>query len=155
MLEEAKNKIEELGYKDSLPRRFANISDISVNNVLFLDRDSAKEISEDIFEEMEKDIAVDPKKFGRCEEISIKDFIDNVLPTANSVDLLVENIHKGNFVSLIAPVNINAPSHALTLAEFDLKFFLFSIEPAYPLVSLATAIFTLGLTFISFLKSSP
>ena len=44
MLEDAKKTITELGYLDSLQRRFANLDDITVNNILFSNRDAAKRI---------------------------------------------------------------------------------------------------------------
>lgn len=112
MLEDAKKTITELGYLDSLTRRFATLDDISVNNILFSNRDVAKRISggDDIFGEMEKDVAVSPKKFSRVEEISVQDFISHILPTAKDVEVFVENKHEKNFVSLIAPVVSDAPT---------------------------------------------
>lgn len=110
MLEEAKRKITELGYLDSLPRRFATLDDITVNNILFSNKDAAKRISGDIFDDMIEDIAVDPKKFSRVEEVSAEKFVNNVLPTAKSLEILLENRHVKNMVSLIAPVNKDAKS---------------------------------------------
>lgn len=106
MLEDAKNTITELGYMDSLRRRFATLDDITVNNILFSNKDASKRIvgADDIFGEMEKEVAINPKKFSRVEEISAIDFIDKVLPTAKEVEAFVENKHDKNFVSLIAPV---------------------------------------------------
>lgn len=106
MLEDAKNTIAELGYMDSLRRRFATLDDITVNNILFSNKDASKRIvgADDIFGEMEKEVAINPKKFSRVEEISAIDFIDKVLPTAKEVEAFVENKHDKNFVSLIAPV---------------------------------------------------
>ena len=106
MLEDAKNTITELGYIDSLRRRFATLDDITVNNILFSNKDASKRIvgADDIFGEMEKEVAINPKKFSRVEEISAIDFIDKVLPTAKEVEAFVENKHDKNFVSLIAPV---------------------------------------------------
>lgn len=112
MLEDAKNTITELGYMDSLQRRFATLDDITVNNILFSNKDASKRIvgADDIFGEMEKEVAINPKKFSRVEEISAYDFIDKVLPTAKEVEVFVENKHDKNFVSLIAPVISDAPT---------------------------------------------
>lgn len=112
MLEDAKKTISELGYMDSLNRRFATLDDITVNNILFSNKDAAKRISDpsDIFGELEKQVVVNPRKFSRVEEISAKDFIKNILPSAKEVEVLVENKHANNFVSLIAPCNKDSKS---------------------------------------------
>lgn len=105
MLEDAKKTISDLGYLPSLGRRFATLDDITVNNILFANRNATQRIQpvNDIFSEMERDISVDPKKFSRVQEISIEDFVKNVLPMATSVEALLENRHAANMVSLIAP----------------------------------------------------
>lgn len=107
MLEEAQKKITDLGYLDSLQRRFATADDITVNNILFSNRDTAKRIQggESIFDSMKKDAkgASDPRKFSKVEEVPVKDFIEKVLPTATDVEAFVEGRHAPNFVSLIAP----------------------------------------------------
>ena len=110
MLEDAKKTITELGYMDSLQRRFANLNDITVNNVLFSNKSAAKRMigADDIFGQMERDTVVNPKKFSKVEEISAQDFIDKVLPTAKEIEAFVENKHEKNFVSMIAPVNPDA-----------------------------------------------
>lgn len=111
MLDEAKKTITELGYMDSLPRRYATLDDITVNNILFSNKDSAKQMGEsDIFDKMSKGIGVDSKKFSKVEELNIEEFIQNVLPTSKEIELLLENRHMDNFVSLIAPVNKDAKS---------------------------------------------
>lgn len=111
MLEEAKNKIESLGYMPSLQRRFATLDDINVNNILFSNKDAQKRISgDDVFAEMEQEIAVNPKKLSKVEEIGIDDFIKNVLPTTKELEVLLENRHEANMVSLIAPKNADAPT---------------------------------------------
>ena len=110
MLEEAKKTISELGYMGSLPRRFAVLDDITVNNILFSNRDAAKRLGGDVFDEMASDVAIDPKRFSRVEEISVDKFVNDVLPTAKSLEVLLENRHKQNMVSLVAPVDSSAPS---------------------------------------------
>ncbi len=110
MLEDAKKTIEELGYMDSLGRRFATLDDITVNNILFSNKDSAKRIGgmDDIFGEMEREAISSPKKFSKVEEISVDKFVSDVLPTASEVEVYFENKHTNNMVSLIAPESRDA-----------------------------------------------
>ena len=110
MLKDAKKTITELGYMDSLGRRFATLDDITVNNILFSNKDSAKRISgmDDIFGEMEREVASNPKKFSKVEEIAVGKFVTDVLPTAREVEVYFENRHINNMVSLIAPENKDA-----------------------------------------------
>lgn len=110
MLEEAKETISELGYMESLQRRFATLDDITVNNILFSNRDAAKRIGGDIFDEMMGEVSVDPKRFSRVEEVGIEKFITDILPTAKEVEVLLENRHTPNMVSLIAPINKDSKS---------------------------------------------
>lgn len=105
MLEDAQKKIVELGYMESLGRRYATLDDITVNNILFCNRDSAKRIKGNVFDEMLASATDARKSFSRVEEISIEAFIKNVLPTVQSVELFLEGKHKNNLMSLIAPEN--------------------------------------------------
>lgn len=120
MLEDAKKTITELGYMDSLGRRFATLDDITINNILFSNKDSAKRIggSDDIFGEMEREVVSSPKKFSKVEEIPVDKFVSDVLPTASEVEAYFENKHIGNMVSLIAPKNKDAK----TMFKWDNNF---------------------------------
>jgi hypothetical protein len=119
MLEDAKKTIQELGYMDSLSRRYATLDDITVNNILFSNKDSAKRINNmDIFGEMSSDIAVNPKKFSRVEEVSIDNFVKNILPTTKELEVFLENKHSSNMVSLIAPENKDSK----TMFKWDNNF---------------------------------
>lgn len=110
MLEDARKTIEEMGYLPSLERRFATLDDISINNILFSNKDAQSRISGagDVFASMEKDIAVNPKKFSKVEEVPAEDFVKNVLPMAKEIEVYLENRHSANMVSLIAPKNPDA-----------------------------------------------
>lgn len=104
MLEEAQRTIEELGYMTALGRRYATLDDITANNILFSNKDSAKRIAgASIFDDMKKDVPVNPKKFSRVEEVAIADFVSSILPNAQEVELFLESRHSGNLMSLIAP----------------------------------------------------
>jgi hypothetical protein len=94
-----------MGYIDSLNRRYATLDDITVNNILFANRDVASRMSggEDVFSQMAQGLPVNPKSFVRIEEVPIKIFVKDVLPTAQNIEVLLEGKHSGNTVSLIAP----------------------------------------------------
>lgn len=113
MLEDAQKKITNLGYLDSLPRRYARLDDITVNDILFSNKDSAKRIdgAADIFGELAKSAkGGNTKKFSKVEEVTIDTFINDILPTASEVELYLENKHSSNLVSLIAPQNKDSKS---------------------------------------------
>lgn len=123
MLEEAKKTITELGYLDSLARRFATLDDISVNNILFSNKDASQRIrgqraTLDVFDDMANEISIDAKKFSKVDEISISDFVENVLPQAKELEVFFENRHAPNMVSLIAPKN----PEAKTMFKWDNGF---------------------------------
>ena len=112
MLEDAQKTVTELGYMNSLGRRFATLDDITANNILFCNRDAAPRVMGAVnpFEAMAKSLGTDPKKFGRAEEIGIEKFVKEVLPTAAGLELFMENRFSKNMVSLIAPQDKSAPS---------------------------------------------
>lgn len=108
MIADAQKKVEELGLGDSLGRRYAVSDDITVNNVLFVDREKAK--TKNVFEQLEEEAVVNPKKLTKVEEVSIDDFINKIIPKATGLEFLFENNQIGNLASLIAPKNTEAPS---------------------------------------------
>ena len=120
MLENAKQEIANLGFMNSLKRRYATLDDITINNILFSNKDAQARIKGggDVFDDMLADVKTNPKKFDRVEEVPIDRFVEEILPIAKSVEAFVENKHKGNFVSLIAPENSDAP----TLFKWDNPF---------------------------------
>lgn len=120
MLEDAKRTLEDLGYMESLPRRFATVDDITVNNILFSNKNVVRHMTaaSNIFEEMEKDVVINPKKFSKVEEVGIDKFLNDILPTVNELEVFVENKHMKNFVSLIAPQNKDAK----TMFKWDNAF---------------------------------
>lgn len=111
MLEDAEKEITELGYLPSLGRRHATLDDITVNNILFANRDVVKTLGgENIFSDMSREVGVSPKNFDRVEEVSMAVLVSDILPHAQSVEVLLENKHAGNLATLIAPENRDAPS---------------------------------------------
>lgn len=111
MLERAQDEIEKLGYTDSIERRFAVMEDLSVNDVLYANRDVTPKLqdSNTAFDKL-KNLAVKRQRnFEKAQEIPIDEFVDHVLPDAQDIELYLNPDLSGNFVSLIAPVNKDAP----------------------------------------------
>lgn len=107
MVESAKLKLEELGLMDSLERRYANETDLNVEDILFTDKSSSLT---DIFGEISKDTVVNPKSLSKVEEISAKDFFEKVIPTSKSIEVLLENNHLNNLFSLVTSVKKDSKS---------------------------------------------
>lgn len=110
MVEQAQQTVVELGLANSLGRRHAVLDDITVPNVLFANRDAAKVMSGDPFAELADSVPTKPQKFDRLEEVPADKFVEDILPTAEEVEVLLENPHGGNMVSLIAPKDSTARS---------------------------------------------
>lgn len=119
MIDAAKTKLEELGLVPSLERRYATINDITINNILFANRSARTSIEGDVFSELSSKVSdKKPKSLDKVEEVTIEKFIADILPKAESIELLVENRHATNFVSLIAPANATA----LPMFKWDNRF---------------------------------
>lgn len=101
MIDRAQETIVSEGLENSLERRHAVVEDITINDVLFADR-SAKS-SMGVLDDL-KPTKTNNVDYGKATDISIKDFIDNVVPNTESMEILVSNEHQNNFMSLIAPV---------------------------------------------------
>lgn len=107
MIDAAKAKIEEVGLTNSLSRRYASLADITINNVLFADREVKPTIGGSIFDDIAPTAAA--KELSKVEDITIDKFIADVLPNINSIEALVENRHQNNLVSLVTAVDPTAP----------------------------------------------
>lgn len=109
MIKKAMETIDKLGLRDSLARRMAVPSDLSVNNVLFVDRNVAGEMKDSLESMLMEEVKVSEKDFGKVEEIDIDDFMTNVLPKASSIELMLEGKHVKNLVTITAPQHPDAP----------------------------------------------
>jgi len=110
MVEKAREKVEVLGLISALGRRYAQMSDICVNDILYVDRDSKKNLGGDVFDDIAASV---PDKRGKgsydkVEEVPIEKFLKDVMPTATSFEVMVENPHTKNLFSLVAPTDPTA-----------------------------------------------
>ncbi len=118
MVEQAVKKIDELGLESSLHRRFAVASDVSINNVIFADRSISSLMKDSLISMLLKEIKPSKKSYDKVEEISIDNFVQNVVPKVDKIELLLENRHQSNLVSVIAP-NSENPN---TIFQWDNAF---------------------------------
>ena len=107
MINDAKKKLEELGLIKGLERRHATDRDLSINNILFIDKTVP---STDIFNILSSETFVSFKSFSKTEEVSIDDFLSTILPVSTSIEVLIENSHLNNFVTLVTSEEVEAPN---------------------------------------------
>lgn len=113
MVDDAMKTIGELGLEPALERRFAKLSDVSVNNVLWVDGTVKPQMKDGVAGLLMEAAAtnVQTSKVGaNAEDIGIDAFMANVLPAAKSMDVFVRNAHTANFVSVTAPVQPDSGS---------------------------------------------
>lgn len=110
MKKQAIATIDELGLRESLPRRHATLTDISVNNVLFANADAQTVMKDPIDALLDLSVTKTAEAPKSAQELTIEQFLANVLPNSRNVEVLLENRHTPNFVSLVAPVNPTAPN---------------------------------------------
>lgn len=102
MIDAAKKTVEELGLTSALERRYAVLTDLSINDILWADHGAKKKIAgASVFDDIPVGAAV--PKLDKVETVSVEKFLADILPKADSIEVFVENRHTPNFVSLIAP----------------------------------------------------
>jgi len=103
MAKKAQEKIIKLGFENSLERRFATVNDITIGDILFADRTTKKEMG--VFDEIIKEAPLNIQKLNKVEEVDIKTFMETILPKADSLEVMFQDHHAANLMSLIAPQN--------------------------------------------------
>ncbi len=100
MVEQAVGTLNELGLGGAIYRRYARLSDVSVNDVLFVDNESKMKMKDGVAALLESSIAKSTPDIKNATPIAADEFVKAILPNAKSVQVFVENRHAGNFVSL-------------------------------------------------------
>lgn len=104
MIDDALTTLRDLGLENAVERRFARLPDVSVNNVLFVDNSVRGQMKDGLAGLLAEAVKPREVKIKQSEDIGVKEFFDTVVPKAETIDLLLENRHLGNFVSITAPV---------------------------------------------------
>ncbi len=111
MIENARKAIADLGLESALSRRYAVLTDITANNILYANRDARQGMKGDVFDDLAAQVPITsmPKKvLDKVEDVPIDRFISEILPRVSTIELMVENRHEANLVSLVAPVDATA-----------------------------------------------
>jgi len=106
MVDQAYGKLVAMGLENSIERRYATIRDVGINDVLFANKEAQRGMVGDVFSELKKEASsINPKKFEKVEEVGIVTFIKDILPSVRTIEMLLENRHTPNLVSVIAQKN--------------------------------------------------
>lgn len=108
-IEEAQHFVAENGYEESFNRRFANLSDIRVDEIKHMNVDG-KAKSVGLFAGVQASAPTRHKRsqFDGVEEVTIDKFMSDILPTCTSVEAFIENRFENNLVSLITANVMNS-----------------------------------------------
>jgi hypothetical protein len=107
MVERAQKEIEELGLTSALERRYAKLSDISINNIIFANRETQRLLKGSVFDTIDTKTST-PRNLDRVETVPIEKFIKEIVPNVSSIEVMFENKYESNMVSLIAPAHLSS-----------------------------------------------
>jgi len=100
MIEEAKKAVEELKIGSILHRRQAVETDLNINNILFKNVDA--KLADNIFDQLKDNAVTSARAIGNSAVlITIKDLIEKEFPKSLALEMLFENRHAGNLVSIV------------------------------------------------------
>lgn len=112
-VENAYKTVVELGYEDSLERCHAKVEDISIEDVIFVNRETRKRMSGGFDSLMNE--TINTRKVAKDFEktaipTTMEELLNNIVSKANKLELFFNNKLNNNLVTLTAPVNKEAPS---------------------------------------------
>jgi hypothetical protein len=108
MIAKAMETIQTLGLESALERRFAVLGDISVQDVKWVAGAVKSKMKHGIGDLLLKHAAATASPIeskGPIEDIPIEEFVARVLPETTRLEVLFEDKHMGNLMSLTAPVH--------------------------------------------------
>ena len=109
MIDSAMKTINELGIEPALNRRHATIHDLNINDVLWADK-SASVKMQGVAALLSTSVAKKKPATDNVTEVSIDSFLTDLVPTAESIEVLVENRHQSNFMNILAPMDPSTSS---------------------------------------------
>lgn len=100
--EQAIKALDDAGLTPALERRHASFSDVSVNDVIWVNNDTVKTMKGSIEDLLSGGIKSSSKVSKGATELTIDEMVEMVFPSAKKVEVLFKSSLKGNLVSLTA-----------------------------------------------------
>lgn len=112
MIQEAKRKVASLGLTNAFNRRLATLQDIPLQHVLYTSSAVSKTDPNDPFSALIESTVnkVDPQSLKNVKEISLNEFLSLVVPSGDSLELLVTNDMSNRLMTLTTAVDQQAPN---------------------------------------------
>ncbi len=107
MVSKAMDTLNSLGLESALQRRHARLSDVSVNNVLWVNN-AAKPHMKSAVESLLMSVAVQKPPTSVKATMPYEDFAKHLLPQATSIELMVEKHHLNNLMTLTTAADPSA-----------------------------------------------
>lgn len=104
MVNDAMKTIQSLDLEPALERRFAKLTDVSVNDVRWVDNSVQSQMKGGIAGLLMEAATAPVTNTDKAEDISMDDFV-KLLPDIKSMEVLVKNQNLNNLVSITAPVH--------------------------------------------------
>ncbi len=108
MKDAALKTVTELGLLNSLDTRYAQLEDIDIKNVLWASGDAQQRMKTPFDLLGNGNASLSPNK--NVTELNVEEFISDVLPNSKKVEVLFENKHQPNLVSLLSQSDLSASS---------------------------------------------
>lgn len=110
MVADSMKTINDAGIEPSLHRRLANATDLSVNNVLYVDNALRGKMRGGVASLLAEAAVASTPSTAKATDVGIDQFMATILPKATSMEVLVSNAHQANFMTLTAPVYPDSPN---------------------------------------------
>lgn len=100
MVENAVETLTTLGLHGAISRRYARLSEVSVNDVLFVDNEAKGQMKDGVSKILESSVKKMAPDVKAATRIDSDTFVRSILPGARTLEILLQNRHTGNFLSL-------------------------------------------------------
>ncbi len=105
MVNDAIAKIDELNLRHAVERRHATIADVSVNDIIFVDHSEEHKMKDSLASALMTQVKRKPIDETNVRSITMEQFLQDIVPKVETMEVLVENKHLSNLVSITAPMS--------------------------------------------------